>query len=148
MAKAEKDIEEMPVTAEGQDFGDGADAYLIAAVAFVILAILIGMGLAIIFTMETITEHIASSAVSTIASAILYVCMGLWISFVAFFQKKTGHGIGCVCTAFLWCVVYGFLQGRQLLVPTVVLLASLLIGAASGAYTFQNGFTPDLGPGG
>lgn len=147
MAKAEKDIADMPVTAEGQDFGDGADSYLIAAVAFVVGAILIGIGLVIVFTMESITQYVASSAVSFIAAMVLYVCMGLWITFVGFIQK-TSQGVACVCTAFLWCVVFGFMQGRQLIVPTIVLLASLLIGAASGTYTYFYGFTPGGGDGG
>lgn len=144
MAKAEKDIEDMPVTSEGQDFGDGADMYLIAAVAFTIGVLLIGIGLTVIFTMESITQYVASSAVSFIAAAILYVCMGLWISIVAFISK-TAQGVACVCTAFLWCIVFGFMQGRQLIVPTIVLLISLVIGAASGTYTFFYGFTPNTG---
>ena len=146
MAKAEKDIDDMPVTAEGHDFGDGADSYLIAIVAFIVGAILVGIGLVIIFTMESITQYVASSAVSFIASTILYVCMGIWISIVAFIQK-TSQGVACVCTAFLWCVVFGFMQGKQLIVPTIVLLAALIIGAASGTYTYYYGFTPDAGGG-
>lgn len=141
MAKAEKAIDDMPVTAEGQDFGDGADSYLIAFVAFLVGVILIGTGLAIILTMETITQYVASSAVSCIASVILYVSMGLWITIIALIQK-TRTGVICVCTAFLWCIVFGFMQGKTLLVPTIVLLASLLIGAASGTYTYYYGFTP------
>lgn len=135
MAKAEKDIDEMPVTADGQDFGDGADSYLIAIVAFVIGLSLIAGTLAVILTMETITTYIQSSAVSMMAGIGLYVCMGTWITIVGFLSNKT-HGVACVCTAFLWCIVFGFLQGKSMIVPTIILLASLLIGGASGAYTF------------
>ncbi len=38
MAKAEKDIEDMPVTSEGQNFGDGSESYLIAAVGLIVAA--------------------------------------------------------------------------------------------------------------
>jgi hypothetical protein len=141
MAKAEKEIEDMPVTAEGQDFGDGAESFLIAGVAFVIGLVLIGIGMTVIFSMEKITEVIASSAISFMASVGLYVAMGLWITIVGFYQKK-GQGIACACTAFLWCVVFGFMQGKQLLLPTIILLFSLVVGAASGAYTFYNGWGP------
>ena len=142
MAKAEKDIDDMPVTSDGQNFGDGADSIVIAVVAAIIGLVLIGIGLVIIFMMETIGEYIASSAISMISSISLYVIMGVWITIVAFLQKPT-QGIICICTAFLWCVVFGFMQGKQLMIPTIVLLACLLIGSASGAYTYYNGFTPD-----
>ena len=141
MAKAEKDIEDIPVTSEGQDFGDGAESYLIAVVMGIIGVTLISIAMVIIFTMETITEHIASSAVSMIASILLYAAIGIWITIVAFIASKS-QGIGCVLTGFLWCIVFGFMQGKQMIVPTVILLISLLIGAASGTYTYFYGFVP------
>lgn len=144
MAKAEKDIDDMPVTSEGQDFGDGADSYLIAIVAFIIGTVLIGIGLVVILTMETITAHIASSAVSFLASVLLYMAMGIWITAVAFIQKPA-QGVACILTGFLWCIVFAFMQGRQLIVPAIIIVASLLIGAATGTYTSYNGWTPDSG---
>jgi len=141
MAKAEKDIDDMPVTADGQNFGDGADSFLIAGVAFIIGAILIGIGLAVIFTMDTIGTYINSAFISLLASGGLYVAMGLWITIVAFMQKPA-HGIGCLLTGFVWCIVYGFMQGKTLLLPTIVLIASLVIGAASGTYVSYKGIRP------
>lgn len=142
MAKAEKDIDDMPVTSHGQDFGDGADSFLIAAVAGIILLVLVGIGLTIIFTMDIVSQSIASWFISFIASVLLAVTMSIWITIVAFLQKP-GHGIACILTAGLWCVVFGFLQGRQLIVPTVILLMSFIIGAASGAYTMYKGIVPE-----
>ncbi len=141
MAKAEKDIDDMPVTSHGQDFGDGADSFLIAAVAGVILLVLIGAGLTVVLTMETITQYVASYFISFLASLVLAVCMAVWITIVAFLQKPA-HGVACVFTGGLWCIVFGFMQGKQLLVPTVVLLASLIIGGASGTMTMYKGITP------
>ncbi len=141
MAKAEKEIDDVPVTADGQNFGDGADSFLIAGVAFIIGAILIGIGLVIIFMMDTIGNYINSAFISLLASGGLYFGMGLWISIVAFMQKP-GHGIGCILTGFVWCIVYGFMQGKTLLLPTIVLIASLVIGAASGAYVSFKGIRP------
>ena len=141
MAKAEKDIEDMPVTSEGQNFGDGSESYLIAAVGLIVAVILISAAMVVIFMMESITEIWASSAVSFAASLTLYCSMGIWISIVAF-RSKAGHGVACVATAFLWCIVFGFLQGKGLLVPVLVLIASLLIGAASGTYSAFYGWTP------
>ena len=141
MAKAEKDIEDMPVTSEGQNFGDGSESYIIAVVGLIVAAFLIGAAMVVIFMMETITQYAASSAVSFAASTVLYFSMGLWITIVAF-QSKAGHGVACVATAFLWCIVFAFLQGKGLLIPVLVLIASLLIGAASGTYSAFYGWGP------
>lgn len=142
MAKAEKDIEDVPVTSEQQNFGDGADSILIAVVAGIIGVVLICIGLVVIFTMDQIGNYIASSAISFIASMALFAVMGIWITIIAFMQN-TGQGIACVCTGFLWCIVFGFMQGKALIVPTIVLVASLVIGAATGTYTNMNGWTPE-----
>ncbi len=142
LAKAEREIEDAPVTAEGQDFGDGADSFVIAGVAGVILLLIVGIGLAVIFTMDVVSQSLASWFISFIASVMLYICMAVWITIVAFMQKPI-HGIVCICTAGIWCVVFGFMQGRQLIVPTIVLLSALLIGSGSGAYTLFKGITPD-----
>lgn len=142
MAKAEKEIEDVPITSEQQNFGDGADSILIAVVAGIIGVVLICIGLVVIFTMEQIGNYISSSAISFIASVALFTCMGIWITIIAFMQN-TGQGIACVCTGFLWCIVFGFMQGKSLIIPTIVILASLLIGAATGAYTNAYGWVPE-----
>lgn len=141
MAKAEQDIDDTPVAADDQDFGDGAASYLIAAVAGLVGLILIGIGLVIIYSMDFVGLYLNSGAISFIASSLLYFSMAIWITIVAF-RQKVGHGIACICTGFLWCIVYGFLQGKSLLLPTVVLIAGFLIGTASGIYVSYNGFAP------
>lgn len=144
MAKAEKDIDDMPVAADDQDFGDGAASYLIAGIAFVIGIILIAVGIVVIYSMDFIGTFINSGGISFIASCGLYLAMAAWITTVAFKQKR-GHGIACLCTGFLWCIGYGFMQGKTLLLPTVIMIAGFLIGAASGIYVSYNGFAPTEG---
>ena len=141
MAKAEQDIDDMPVTGDGQDFGDGADSYLIAGVATLIGAVFIVLALVVIFSMEYIGTIINSGFISLMASGGLYIAMGLWITIVAF-RQKPGHGIACVCTGFLWCIIYGFIQGKTLLLPTIVLIAGLIIGGSSGIYVSYKGIYP------
>ena len=142
LAKAEKDIDDMPVTADGQDFGDGADSLVIAGVAGAILLLLVGIGLVIIFSMEQISKGINSGAISMCASIVMVILCGTWITIVAVKQKRPGHAMACVCTGFLYSVVYGFMQGKDLLIPTVILLFSLLVTAASGTYVSYNGWEP------
>jgi len=144
MAKAERDIDEMPVSAAGQDFGDGNDSFLIAGVAGIVLAILVVVGLVVVFTMEAITKFIAPHFISFLASIVLAVGMMLWITIIAF-KQKSPHAIACILTAGLWCIVYGFMQGRQLMVPTIILLASVVIGIASGLGSYFLGIFPVSG---
>ena len=142
MAKAEKDIDDMPVTADGQDFGDGADSLVIAGVAGVILLLLVGIGLTIIFSMEQISKGVNSGAISMCAAIVMAMLCGVWITIIAIKQKRPGHAMACVFTGFLYAVVYGFMQGKDLLIPTVILLFSILIAAASGTYVGFNGWQP------
>ena len=146
MAKAEKEIEDVPVTAHGQDFGDGVDSFLIAGVALIVLLIVVGIGLTVMYTMDIISQSIASWFISFIASLFMWVAMALWITVVAFKQKPV-HGLVCIATGGLWCIVYGFMQGRQLIVPTIILLMSVIVGSASGAYTMVKGIRPVEGGG-
>ncbi len=143
LARAERDIDDMPITGVGQDFGDGGESFIIALVAGGIMALLIGIGMAIVLSMETLTKQLINPAgMSFIASTVLALAMIVWISIVALKQKAVVHAVAGVLTAGLWCIVYGFLQGRQLIIPTIILLVSLVIGGASGAYVYYNGMAP------
>lgn len=133
LRQAEKDIEETPVNADDQDFGDGSESIVIAAVAGIILAILIGISLLVIYLMENLSDAIHSSFISLVAAATMAVGCIVWITIVAFLVKKS-QGVLCVATAGLYCIVFGFMQGKQLLLPTIVLIISVLIAAASGFY--------------
>jgi hypothetical protein len=142
MARAEDAIDDMPITGVGQDFGDGGSAALVALIAGAILVVLVAIGLTVVLTMETLTKTIISpGAVSFLASLVLIVAMSIWITIVAFKQNTT-QGIVCVLTGGLWCIVYGFSQGRQLITPTVILLFSFVIGLGAGYYVYLNGFAP------
>ncbi len=141
LRQAEKDIEETPIGADDQDFGDGAESFVIAGVAGIILAIMIGLALLVVFLMENLSEAVHSSQISMIAAITMTIGCGIWITIVAFFVKKS-QGIICVATLGLYCMVFGFMQGKQLLLPTIVMIVSILIAAASGYYSAN--YAPSL----
>ena len=132
MQKAEREIDDMPVTAVGQNFGDGADSILIAGIAFAVLAVMVVMALFVLYFMDILVEEyeIESSFISMLASMGMAFMCYLWITFVAF-KIKPGQGIACACTLGLYCVIFGFMQGKTLLLPTVILLVSMFIGLLS-----------------
>ncbi|MCH2181320.1 MAG: hypothetical protein MK108_04875 [Mariniblastus sp.] len=134
MAKAEREIDDMPVTAVGQNFGDGADSILIALVSMVALGILVAIGLAIILLMDIMGDAIDSAMISFYASIGMYVLCVVWITIVAFLAKPV-QGIICVCTGGLYCIVFGFMT-RGLVMPAIILCASVLIGLVSSIFAF------------
>ena len=134
MAKAEREIDDMPVTAVGQDFGDGADSYLITVVCSIGLSILVAIGLAIIFLMDWFGDLIEPAWISFYASIGIYLLCTVWISIVAFLAKPV-QGVICVCTGGLYCIIFGFMT-TGLKMPAIVLSCSVLIGLVS--YTFAS----------
>lgn len=143
MKKAEAAIEDTPIGADEQDFGDGGDSFVIAGVAAVILAIAVVIGLVIVFSMDQISTMINSGGISFIASCALWVLTAIWISFVAF-RASMAHGLGCVLTGGLYCIFFGFLQGKALLLPTIIMIVALVVGGLSGLYVYygEHGFAP------
>ncbi|QEG22746.1 hypothetical protein MFFC18_26290 [Mariniblastus fucicola] len=141
MRKAEAEIEETPIGADDQDFGDGGDSFVIAGVAGVILAILVAIGLVVIFSMDQISLYYNSGGISFIASCCMWIGMTIWLTYVAF-RAKIGHGIACVLTGGLYCIIFGFMQGKTLLMPTIIMLVALVVGLASGTYVYYCGFGP------
>ena len=73
MRKAEAEIEDTPIGADDQDFGDGGDSFVIAGVAGIILAVLVGIGLLVIFSMDVISLYYNSGGISFIASCCMWI---------------------------------------------------------------------------
>lgn len=133
LARAEREIDDMPITAEGQDFGDGSESMLIALVAFLFFGALVAIGLGTILLMDEVTEYISSPQISLVAAIIVCGICAAWITIVAFLANPT-HGIICLATGGLYCVIFGFMQGKALLMPTLMLLGSALIGLVCYIY--------------
>ncbi len=138
MVKAEAEIEETPITAEQQDFGDGADSYVIAMVAASILAILILVGLGVVLLMESLTDTVNTGLISAVASTALALICGVWITVVAF-RSNIAHAIGCLASLGLYCPIYGFIQGKGTIAAAIVMLVAIIIGGSSWAYCYYSG---------
>ncbi|MEM7455625.1 MAG: hypothetical protein AAF456_14830 [Planctomycetota bacterium] len=136
MARAEQEIDDMPVTAVGQDFGDGADSIVIAGVSFIVLLVLVAIGVGTIFIMDSLAEVINSAKISFYASMLIAIGCMAWISIVAFLTKSS-QGMICICTLGLYCIIFGFMQGKALLLPTIILLLSIMIGLVSSFFAFR-----------
>jgi hypothetical protein len=138
MAKAEESINEMPITAAEQDFGDGPDSYLIAVGALSVLAALVILGLGVVLLMDALTSEIRPAVISSVASLGVALLCAIWISIIAF-RTDALQGMACVISGGLWCIPFGFMQGRATLLPAVVQLAAVLISAFSFWYMWRTG---------
>ncbi len=133
LARAEKAIEDSPVTSEGQDFGDDAgDSTMVMFVAAGGALLLIAVGLFFMLAMEKILDMtgLSSPMISVIISVIMWIACGIWISILAF-TASPSHGLGCVLSLGCYCPIFGFMQGKGLLVPSIVMIMAVVIGLLS-----------------
>ena len=144
MQKAEADLDDMPIGSEDQDFGDGGESFVIAGVAMVVLGVLVAVGVAIILSMDQISQYINSGGISVIASSILWLAMMFWLTTIAF-KAGQKHGVACLASLGLYCPIFGLMQGKALLLPSIIMLVTLVVGGGSGAYVYYNGFGPVAG---
>jgi hypothetical protein len=135
MAKAEKDILNAPTSAINQDFGDGSDSIVVALGAMLAFALIIVAGVLTVVLMDKITETTDPSRISFISSTVMAALCYLFITYTAF-RASVFHGLGCVLF-FPYAIVFAFMQGRAMLPYAIILLMSIVIGTATGIYTFS-----------
>ncbi len=138
LAKAEREIEDNPIGADDQDFGDGADSYIIAMAGFAIFAALVLLGLAVVLVMESLTEAVNTGMISAIASSMIYLGAAVWITIVAF-RTQSSQGIGCVLSAGLYCPIYGLMRGQGTIAISIIMIVAMVVGVASWIYCLNTG---------
>jgi len=140
LRRAEEELGDAPI-GEEEDFGDGGDSFVVAGVALFFLAIAVVVCLVVILSMDFISLYFNSGAISMAASGLLWLAMAVWITIVAFKANPT-HGIACILTGGIYCVIFGFMQGKALLLPTIILLVSLVVGGGSAVFVWNKGIGP------
>lgn len=138
LAKAEREIDESPIGEYGVDFGEGKESFLIALVAIVALGLFVLAGVTTVISFDFITNYISSAGISCVASVILAAASIVWITSVAL-RVNPAHGLACILTGGLYCIPFGFMQGKSLFLPSLILSASLVIGAASAWFWYHPG---------
>jgi hypothetical protein len=138
IARAEREIDENPIGAEEQDFGDGADAYIVAMAGFAIFGVLVLLGLGTVLVMETLTDDVNTGLISALAGSVIYAGCGIWLTMIAF-RSQVGQGLGCLLSGGLYCPIYGFLRGSGTIAVAVIMIVAFVIAAASWFYCMQTG---------
>lgn len=130
MMQAESEIDENPITAVNQDFGDGADSYVIALGAVAVAGVLMLIGLAIVLVMEFVTDEINPAWISLIVATIVGPICQFYLLIVAFLDSKT-EGLLCLFVPF-YIFYYGFAnrQGFNLIAALLLIFCTIAsIGA-------------------
>ncbi|HMP79707.1 MAG TPA: hypothetical protein PKD54_09670 [Pirellulaceae bacterium] len=132
LAKAERDIADRPVTAVGQDFGDGNESFLISLVAGGAFLAFIGLGVGAVLGLDWFMDRfgLTPAMVSLAASITIYTLGFVWITIVAF-TVHPAQGIACLFSGGTYCMIYGFMQGKGTVVPAIIMIAATLIGLAT-----------------
>ena len=143
LARAEQEIDDSPIGSEDQDFGDGADSFVLAMVCVVGALVLTGIGVGTIFVMDAIGDQVNTALISVFGSLAMYLFCAGWITIIGF-QAKSIHGIACLFTGGLYAIVFGFMNGKALLIPTLITLFSIVIGAISYAVYINSEGTAEL----
>ena len=98
LQKAEQEIDETPVDADSQDFGDGADSYAIAIGALLVTTVVLTVGLFIVFFMDSLTQGTSSSAISLEACKWVGAAGLLWLLIGMFIESPVRAVIQIVLT--------------------------------------------------
>ncbi len=140
LEKAEREIQGETINPVNEDFGEGADSVVVAIGALLGFLVLVVIGVSTVLLMDRIGEAVTPAKISFYTSIGITLLCALYITWVAF-RVHVGQGLACLLTGFLYCIVFGFLQGRSMLFYTILMLASIIIGIATGVYYF-NSLTP------
>ena len=134
LAKAEQELQNTaggPVVDE--DFGDGSDSIVVAVGAMLGFLVLLVIGVFTVLIMDRLTGQVDPSQISFVVSSAIAVLTAIYITFLAF-RVHPGHGIACVLTCGLYCVIFGFIQGRAVILYTIILLVAIIVAIATGIY--------------
>ena len=111
LAKAERELDEAPISAEGEDFGDGPEAYLIAAIAGVAALVLAGIAVLTIILLDKLPQDVV--ALCSLLAAVVLANVGYWWITITAFMEKVGHGLGCFFCGF-YAIYYAATRGLYL----------------------------------
>lgn len=97
--KAEKEIEDMPISADGEKFGDEGDSYIIATVMLVGIALLVGLAIFTIMQLDQI-EDFNTPLVSGWMSVVFVIGAMVSVTITAF-KERPLEGYLCLTVVYI-----------------------------------------------
>lgn len=130
--KAEKEIDDMPISGEGQDFGDGASAYVVAGAVAIVGITLAAIGLLITMGLQQMADSSGSAQVAVAASVLFFMIAHVWMIIMAFMQDPK-YGVMCTFIP-LFSLVFACIN--RVWFAVFMMLVGLLVGSAAGAFMY------------
>ncbi|MDP1562583.1 MAG: hypothetical protein Q8M16_14490 [Pirellulaceae bacterium] len=130
--KAEKEIDDMPITGDGQDFGDGASAYVVAGAVAIVGITLAATGLLITMGLQQMADSSGSAIVAVAASALFFLIGHVWMIIMAFTQEPK---YGVMCT-FIPLFTLVFACMNRVWFAVFMMVVGLMVGSAAGAFIY------------
>ena len=107
MYKAEQEIDDMPISAEGEKFGDEGDSYIIAIVMGVIIALGLGIAVFTVIQLDKI-EDFDVTGVSFWMSLLFSLAAMVSATITAFFERPLQ---GYLCLSIVYIPFYAITRG-------------------------------------
>lgn len=127
--KAEQEIDDMPISGEGQDFGDGASAYVVAGGVALVAITIAATGLLITMGLQQMADAQGSAQMAQVASALFFLVGHVWM-IIAAFMKEPKFGVMCVFIPF-FSLIYACLHRYWFAVFMMVVGAVVYMGASA-----------------
>ncbi len=118
--RAEREIDDMPISGEGQDFGDGASSFAVAGLVGLIAILLAATGLLLTASLQKMADDQGSEKMALVASAIFFLIAHVWM-IISAFTNDPKYGVMCVfvpgfsfvyaCMYRVWFAVFMMLAG-------------------------------------
>jgi ABC-type Na+ efflux pump permease subunit len=127
--RAEQEIDDMPISGEGQDFGDGASAYVVAGAIGLVAITLAATGLLITMGLQQMADAQGSAQMAQMASALFFLIAHVWM-IIAAFMKEPKFGVMCVFIPF-FSFIYACLHRYWFAVFMMVVGGVVYMGATA-----------------
>ena len=85
--KAEREIEDMPISGVGEDFGDGASAYVVAGGVALVAVTLAAVGLLVTMALQDMADSQGSAKMALAAAGIFFGIGHIWMIIAAFVKE-------------------------------------------------------------
>lgn len=128
--KAERELQDMPISAEGEKFGDEGDSYIVAIGAIVITAAVVALSVFVIIQLDKI-EDFNTPLVSAWMSVLFAVGAIVSVTITAFKERPLE---GYLCLTVVYTLWYAMTRGLYVPLGLIVLFSSI----AAGCFSYLN----------
>jgi len=133
LSKAEREIDDMPISGVDQDFGDGASAYVMAGAAALVAVTLTAVGLMLVISLRYMGSTQGPATMAAVAASVFVLIAHVWMIIAAFLNEPR-MGVMCVfipgfsfvyaCMHRIWFAVFMMVMGGLVLAGALAVMSA------------------------